>query len=140
MIDVTLQPFGRNLMMMGLAVMKHQALTNQKNAQAFNKEIANIKGLNQDNDLNEEVAFDVISNMLDKRFSSSKQFIGGEVPNKFNFKKTLSKEDKQIKLLVNKQAMKSRVRLNTAVSQYNKRLIEKQSRASFKLVNLKAVI
>ena len=140
MIDVTLQPFGRNLMMMGLAVMKHQALTDQKNAAAFDKQVSKIKGLVQDNNLNEEVAFDVISNMLDKRFTSSKQFISGEVPNKFNFKKSLSSEDKQIKRLVNKQAMKSRVRLNSAVSQYNKRLIEKQTRASFKLVNLKQVI
>jgi len=127
-------------MMMGLAVMKHQALTDQKNAAAFDKQVSKIKGLVQDNDLNEEVAFDVISNMLDKRFTSSKQFISGEVPNKFNFKKSLSSEDKQIKRLVNKQAMKSRVRLNSAVSQYNKRLIEKQTRASFKLVNLKQVI
>jgi len=143
MIDVILNPFGRNLMLMGLAVAKHQVLTNQRNAAAIDKQLKNISKLRKDTELTRDISLEINTNMLDKRFNTSKQFInsgGGDVPSQFNFKKSLSKEDKNIKYLVNKQALKSRSRLNTSISQYNKRLLDKQTRASFKLVNLKAVL
>jgi acetylornithine/succinyldiaminopimelate/putrescine aminotransferase len=143
MIDVQINPFGRTLMTMALGVMKYQATVNQKNIESLTKEIDNIERLKADNELWNDQSFDLTSKMIDKRYTDSKLFIasgGGEANKSFKFRKSTTKSDQNLQYIVNQQSLKSRTRLNTSVSNYNKRLSEKKIKTSFKLVNLKQVL
>lgn len=140
MIDVQLQPFGRSLVAMYLGTMKYQAAVNEKNIKNFEQEIKNINTLERNRDMFTDISFDITSNLIDKRFTTSKKFIqsGGNIRD-FQFKKSTIESDRHLQYVTEKNALQSRARLNTAVSQHNKRITDTQTKASFKLINLKPI-
>jgi phosphatidate phosphatase APP1 len=71
---------------------------------------------------------DMTSRMLDKRYNDP------------TFKRSTSVEDRNLHRLTKQQALRSRVKLNSAVTQYNQRLSEKKIKTSFKAINIDQVL
>jgi len=128
MIDVQINPFGRSLMTMMLGVMKYQAVVQAKNVAELKKQANNIAGIKKDLDMWNEVSMDMTSRMLDKRYNDP------------TYKRSTSAEDRNLDYLTKQQLLRSRVKLNSAVTQYNQRLSEKKVKTSFKLINLKQIL
>ena len=128
MIDVTLNPAGRSLMTMMMGVLKYQAVVKAKNIENFKKDIETIKTLRTEQDFLTDLSVDMTTRMMDKRFKDP------------TFKKSTSESDKALKYIVEKNKLKSRIKLNSVVSQYNQNVLDKKINTSFKLINMNQVL
>ena len=128
MIDVKLNPIGRNLMTATLGVLKYKAMIQAKQVAELNKQVKNIEGMKKNIDVWNEISMDMTSRMLDKRYNDP------------TFKRSTSVEDRNLHRLTKQQALRSRVKLNSAVTQYNQRLSEKKIKTSFKAINIDQVL
>lgn len=138
MIDVKLRPFAGNLLLMALGAMKHTAVVKANQTKSLEKALSNIASISKEVEHFESLSFDVTASLIDKRFTSSKQFLsGGERPKQFNFKKSA---DINLQRVIEKNALRSRVKLNSAVTKHNKRLEDLKIRATFKLIDLKTIL
>lgn len=141
MIDVSIQPIGRSLLAMGLGAMKYNAVRQQNEMQLFSNQLNEINRLKSESDFMSDLTFDLTTSMIDKRFSSSKQYLQTRgASGDFQFKKSTSKSDRALVSLTEKNAIKTRVRYNNAVSTHNKKILDKKMKSSFKLVDLKKYI
>lgn len=141
MIDVNITPIGRTLVSMTLGVMKYQAVVNQKNADLVKRERENIKQLQQERDMFSEMSFDITTRMIDKRFTTSKEFMKTrEVGGGLTFKKSLTNADKDLEYISRQVSIRANTKHSVAVSQQNKRLVDLKTNAKFKLINLKGVL
>ena len=141
MIDVTIQPMGRTLLAIGLGALKYKAVMQQRDIQQFTQQLAQINKLESESNFMSDLTFDLTSSMIDKRFTSSKQYLQTRgASGDFQFKKTTSKSDRALQSLAEKNAIKTRIRYNNAVSSHNKSVLDKKMKSSFKLVDLKKYI
>jgi citrate lyase gamma subunit len=136
MIDVTIQQFGRSLVALSLGAAKVQA--QQKKAlndiieQRREERFRRIQEVNTF----EEVSFNLTSKMIDKRFSSSKQFMETGASDRLVFKKTVSEEQKGALQALNKQTLKAKARYNIAAESYNTAMQNVKVQAAFKNINI----
>ena len=142
MINVEISPFGRQLMAMMLGIAKHQSIVKQKNIQVLQQEKQAIQSLEQERNMWNDISFDMTTRMIDKRYSSSKEFIGsgGSKTGSLRYKKTVTDDELRFQYIAEQNMLKSRVRYQSAVSTHNKRLSDQKVKASFKLSDLKKVI
>lgn len=141
MIDVQIQPFGRSLMTMALGALKYQAVVKQKNIDNFKKEIQNIKNIKKDTEMWSDLSQDITSRMLDKRFTESKMYIksSGRMGS-LKFKKSTSESDKRLQYITEKNMLKTRTKLNNAVSQHNQSITDLKIKTSFKRIEVNQVL
>src|SRR5690606_30512379 len=91
----------------------------------------------QDFDLWSEMSFSMTSEMMDKRFRESKQFIGsGGQSGSIRLKKSLSEQERQLQYLTQQNMLKSRTKYENTVSQYNQRLTDQKMKSSIKKIDL----
>ena len=128
MINVTIQPFGRQLVMMMLAAAKFNAVTQIKQQEQVKKTLDNLQLIKDDRNAWIDLSSNMTTNMLDKRFKTK------------TYKKSLSENDKRLKFVVDKQVMRSRTVYNAAVSNYNKNLIDKNINTSLKTIDFNKVV
>lgn len=137
MIDVTVQPIGRSLLAIGLGAVKYKAMIQQRQIAEYKKQVAQLNELQERSAMMNELTFDITSSMIDKRFTSSKQYIAtrGQTSD-FALKKSLTKEDRKILKLANQNAMQSRVRYNKSVSQYNKWIHDQKMKSNLRAIDI----
>ena len=142
MINVEISPFGRQLMAMMLGVAKHQSMVKQKNLQIFQQEKQAIQSLEKEQNMWNDISFDMTTRMIDKRYSSSKDYVGsgGSKSGSLRYKKTVTDDQMRFQYIAEQNMLKSRVRYQTAVSTHNKRIADQKVKATFKLSDLKKVI
>jgi|LGVE01.1.fsa_nt_gb hypothetical protein len=136
MIDVQIQPFGRTLMSMALGVLKYQANVKAKNIEGFKKELKNIQEIKTNRDMMTEISFDMTSRLLDKRFTTSKEYIKSGGIGEKQFKKSTSEQEKVLQYITEKNMLKARVRFNSAVSAHNQNITDQKIKNSFKKIQI----
>lgn len=137
MIDVTIQPFGRTLASMALGVMKYKAVVNQRNTEFLAQQTKQIEEIQKDVDLLEEISFDITTDLIDKRFNTSKEFIrtgGLSRPKSFNYKKSTSENDRNLQRLIDKKLLQTKASLNNATSTYNQKLETMKQKMNYKMI------
>lgn len=141
MIDVTIQPIGRTLLAMSLSAIKYKAVMVQKEYQLFKTEVANLARLEEESSFMSDLTFDLTSSMIDKRFTTSKQYVQTRgVKSDFQFKKSTSKSDRELVQLAKQNAIKTRVKYSRAVSSHNKRVMDYKMKSSLRYVDMKKYI
>lgn len=141
MINVTIQPFGRSLMAMSIGVMKYHAVQNQKIIEGFNRSINELNQVKKEVDMWNDMSFDITTKLIDKRFKSSKEFVrsGGAGVDTFQFKKSITSEDRKLQYLTQKNMLKARTRFNSAVNQHNQKVLQHKINTSFKFLGTKNI-
>jgi len=139
MIDVTIQPIGRPLLAVALSAIKYKTVQQQKQTQQLDRQLQEMKRLEQEASRMDDLSFDITANVIDKRFTTSKQFMQtGTIPKGgLQYKKTTTASDREMQRIADKQRIATRVRYNNSVSRTNKMLHDKKTKASFNLVQLK---
>lgn len=143
MIDVTIQPMGRSLLAMGFGALKYKAVMQQKEYQLLTTQFNEVNRLQEESNFLADLSFDLTSNMIDKRFNSSKEYTatGGLVPQSaLQFKKSTTKSDRQMVQLTQQTALKTRTRYNKAVSSYNRQLQDRKIKTSLSFIDIKKYI
>lgn len=135
MIDVTIQKFGRSLLSMTLGVMKYQATMKEQAIAGLQKEVKKIGELKGQADLLEDITFELTSDIIDKRFTTSKQFLEtGIAPKQFDFKKSTSKNQRQLQQLRQNQTLRAKTRLNQSISIYNQKVLTSKIITSYETI------
>ena len=142
MIDVKMQSFGRELMLMLLGVAKYKAVETQKKIQLIKKQNEAIESLKIEEEKWDDISFGMTSNMIDKRYKGSKEFIrsGGVVTDSLKYKTSVTKDDKRFQYVAKQNMLKARTKYDSAVSSMNKRIADQKIKATFKLSDLKKVM
>jgi len=136
MINVEIQHFGRALTAMTIGAMKYQAYQKQKQNAEYTKVIENRASLKKENEMWNDLSFDITSQLIDKRFNSSKDYLKNRSGKDLKFKKTMTPEDKKLMDIMEQNQMRSSAKYNNAISGHNKRLENNKIRTSFKLLKL----
>lgn len=141
MINVSLQPFAKNLMTayIGVLAYKQSVIHNQQKKELQDR--SRIERAKQDVDIWTDMSFDLTVQMIDKRFKSSKNFIqsGGDTSS-LTFKRSLSENEKRLQYTAEKNMMKARTKYETTVSSYNQKLNDQKMRASVKRIDLRKFV
>ena len=134
MINVTIQPFGRSLMMMAIGSLKYQAMIKEKNIKAVEQSLKELEQQKKDVEMLDDMSFNMTSNIIDKRFSASRSFIETKGQQLYTgpIKKTATKEERILQQLSQKRMLKARTKYNNAVTSYNKTIIDKNLRSIYK--------
>ena len=141
MIDVKINPIGRQIMTMVLGAMKYQAVMKAQNIKMIQQQKEKVESLKKESEMWDDISFDMTTRLIDKRFKSSKKFMssGGLDRGSLNFKKTTTDQDHRFQYIAEQNMLKASVRFKGSVSNYNKTLSDKKIKGSFKLADLKKI-
>lgn len=139
MNDVTITPFGRQLMTLAIGRIAYASSVQNKNIQMIQKRKTDLDRSREEFDMFKDMSFEMTLSMLDKRYKESKNFIssGGQISGRY--KKNLSNDQRRLKVVLEKNMLKARTRYDKTVSTYNQLITDQKMQSAVRKLNLDSV-
>jgi hypothetical protein len=117
---------------MSLGAFKTQAIAKQKLEQQLQTSYKDLLKQEQETEQFRDISFNITSDLIDKRFKESKQFLKTGTTDLLRYKKSTTQEQKRVRALTRKQYLQSRNRYSNSVSNHNKKILDMKMKSSFK--------
>lgn len=136
MNDVTITPFGRQLMTLAIGRIAYASSVQNKNIQMIQKRKSDLDRSREEFDMFKDMSFEMTLSMLDKRYKESKSFISSGGQTSGRYKKNLSNDQRRLKVVLEKNMLKARVRYDKTVSTYNQLITDQKMQSAVRKLNL----
>lgn len=141
MIDVNATPFAKNLLGIAFGTIAFNQAQNKKQLDAILKEKAKQEQLKEQFKVWDDLNFQITTEVIDKRFKSSKMFREtGLKTEPLQIKKSVSEEQRALQIYTEQQMMKSRMLFEKQASRYNQKILDQKIKTQSRKIDLSAIL
>lgn len=124
-----------------IGTLVYRANIQKKNMEMVKNQKQTLEKAKQDADRWSDMAFDLTSSMLDKRYNDTKAFIGSQGRSgSMKFKKSVSNQQRDTEYFMRQNSLKLRTKYQQTVSQYNQKMSDQKVKTSVRKLDLRSFI